>query len=216
MGLLQWGRHACWYLHTEGNHPFLVTYRWGHYLAATAFVGLLLFLNLLLLSPGAEGEWRIGKPLLERVFVAWRWATLALFFCGLNLLHMLYNFPTGNYFDEDKGMWMAVGASLGTLVCCLVWFWIWPAQQRHFSRWDSLGGAGRELAPGAALGIRVVTVMVPPLMMGMLVGGHGITLFTSGWVDVAWTLAVGCLPVLAIYAWAARRAARAGRGGCAS
>lgn len=208
MELPQWGRQVCWYLHTQGNGPFNVAYRWMHYLSAAVFVGLLLFLNLLLGAGPAEGGPRIGKGLLERVFRWWRWAAMLFLFSGLNLLHMLYNFPTGNYFDEDKGMWMALGAALGFLVWCLVWFWIWPAQKRHFGRWDSRGGPGRELAPSAAWGIRVVTVLLPPVVMGMAVGGHGLTLFSTGWRDVAWTFAVGSLPVLGVYALARRRSGR--------
>ena len=203
----QWGRQACWYLHTQGNVPFNVAYRWMHYLSAAAFVGLLVFLNLLLVGGRAGGEQRIGKALLERVFLLWRWAAMLFFFSGLNLLHMLYNFPTGNYFDEDKGLWMAIGASLGLLTWGLAWFWIWPAQKKRFLHWDTEGGPGRELAPRAARGIQAVSVLLPPLVMGMAVGGHGLTLFSTGWTDVAWTFAVGCLPVLGVYALAGRRKA---------
>lgn len=207
MDLWRWGRQACWYLHTAGNQPFHVTYRWMHYLSAASFVGLLLFLNLLL-EPEAGEEPPIGLPLLRRVFLFWRWAAMLFFFSGLNLLHMLYNFPTGNYFDEDKGLWMAIGAALGFFIWCMVWFFIWPAQKRHFELWEAQGRVDRVLARRSAWGIRVVTVLLPVVVMGMAVGGHGLTLFSWGWRDVAWTCAVGCLPVLAIYGYAARRARR--------
>lgn len=208
MNFLQWGRQACWYLHTEGNQYFNVTYRWMHYLSAASFVGLLLFLNLLLEQGPHEGESGVGRVLLERVFLLWRWAAMFFLFSGLNLLHMLYNFPTGNYFEEDKGMWMALGASLGFFVWALVWFFVWPAQRRHFEAWAASGGSASPLAPRSGAGIRVITVLLPPLVMGMAVGGHGLTLFSWGWRDVAWTFAVGSLPVLAVYAVAARRSRR--------
>jgi hypothetical protein len=200
-----WIDQFCWYVHTSGNQGFHVTYRWFHYLSAATFVGLLLFLNLLLPARRGEAPPAIGRALLERVFWLWRWAAMLFFFTGLNLLHMLYNFPTGNYFSEDKGLWMALGASLGSFTWAVVWFWIRPAQSRHFKAWQAQGGVDHPLAPRSAAGIRVLTALLAPLVMGMAVGGHGLTLFSWGWRDVAWTFAVGSLPVLGYYAWAAWR-----------
>jgi len=212
----QWGQQLCWYLHIQGNGPLSVAYRWMHYLSAAAFVGLLLVLNLLLAAGPGEGGPRIAKGLLQRVFQWWRWTALLFLFSGLNLLHMLYNFPSGNYFDDDKGLWMALGAGMGSFIWGLVWFWVGPAQQRHFEGWDACSGAGRELAPTAALGIRVITVLLPPVVMGMAVGGHGLTLFSTGWRDVAWTFAAGSLPVLGVYALGSRRRASKQKGSDAS
>ena len=163
--------HAfCWFLdHAKGNQAFHVTYRWSHYLSAASYVGLLAFLNLVLLNGGRGRRWGIGRELLKAVFALWRWAAMLFLFTGLNLLHMLYNFPTGNYFDGDKGLWMACGAGLG---------------------------------------LRLQTLILPPLLMGMAVGGHGLTLFSWGWRDVAWTVLLGSGSVLALYAWAWRRARR--------
>jgi hypothetical protein len=203
--LIEWGRKACWYLHTEGKLPFHLSYRWTHYLSAGVYIGLLLFLNLLLERGEGDEAW-IGRALLERVFLWWRWAAMLFFFTGLNLLHMLYNFPTGNYFDEDKGLWMAVGASLGFASWLVVWFWVWPAQKRHFERWKREGAVAAPLAPRAAAGVRVLTLSLPVLVMGMMAGGHGLTLFSWGWRDVAWTIGVGSGSVAAVYALAARRA----------
>lgn len=197
--------------HTANNQAFQIGYRWFHYLSATTFVGLLLFLTLLTGKGSPGPEQGVGRVLLQRVFWLWRWAIMVVFFTGLNLLHMLYNFPTGNYFDEDKGMWMAIGASLGFFLWALVWFWIWPAQKSHFKAWEAAGSAERLLAPRSAAGIRLATLLLPPLVMGMAVGGHGLTLFSWGWRDVAWTFAVGCLPVLLIYHFADRASAREGK-----
>lgn len=197
----------CWFFdHTSRNQAFHLTYRWFHYLSAAAFVGLLLFLNLLLSARPKDPDTVIGPGLLRRVFWLWRWSAMLFFFTGLNLLHMLYNFPTGNYFDEDKGLWMALGASLGFFFWCVTWFWIRPAQERHFQAWERDGGAERVLAPRAASGIRLLTVLLLPLLMGMAVGGHGLTLFSWGWRDVAWTFALGSGPVALFYAWQSRRA----------
>jgi uncharacterized membrane protein len=207
-----WSDAVCWvFKHTAGNQAFQVAYRWLHYLSATAFVGLLLFLTLLTGKGPLSPEYGVGRVLLQRVFWLWRWAIMAVLFTGLNLLHMLYNFPTGNYFDEDKGMWMAIGASLGFFIWGLVWFWIWPAQKRHFAAWEAAGSAEHVLAPRSSSGIRLATLLLPPLVMGMAVGGHGLTLFSWGWRDVAWTFAVGCLPVLLIYRLADRAWAREGK-----
>jgi|GEM_PF-2889337 len=191
--------------HTAGNQAFLVGYRWLHYLSATTFVGLLLFLNLLLYPGSRRSEQGIGLVLLKKVFWLWRWSIMVALFTGVNLLHMLYNFPIGNYFDEDKGLWMAVGASLGFSLWCLVWFWIWPAQKRHLAAWQSQGQVDQVLAPRSAGGIKIATLLLPPLIMGMTVGGHGLTLFSWGWRDLAWTFAVGCFPVLFVYAWFDRK-----------
>jgi hypothetical protein len=199
--------HAfCWFLdHAKGNDAFYVTYRWFHYLSAGAYVGLLAFLNLILLSPTRGRGWGIGRELLKAVFWLWRWSAMLFLFTGLNLLHMLYNFPTGNYFEGDKGLWMAWGASLGLLSWALAWFLVGPAQARHFKAWPEAGPDPEPLAPRARLGLRLQTLMLPPLVMGMAVGGHGMTLFSWGWRDVALTLLVGSGSVLALYAWARRR-----------
>lgn len=195
---------GCWlFRHAAYNQTLLAAYRWLHFLSVTAFVGLLLFLNLLL------PEFRFGggldKGLLKRVFWLWRWSMMLALFTGLNLLHMLYDFPTGNFFDGDKGLWMALGAGLGFFTWLVVWGWIWPAQKRHFERWPEDGSWFEPLANRSAWGIRTVTVLLPALVMGMAVGGHGLTLFSWGWRDVAWTVGLACLPLVGLYGFFARR-----------
>ena len=205
MSAQEWFHCVCWVFdHTNANQAFHVAYRWAHYLSSAAYVGLLLFLNLLLRAPGKRGEPGISRALLEKVFFLFRWAAMLFFFTGLNLLHMLYNFPTGNYFSGDKGLWMAVGAGLGTLSWALIWFWIGPAQRRHFEAWERSGSPGQALGPRSASGVRWLTALLPSLMMGMAVGGHGVSLLSWGWWDVACVFGLGSGSVLAYYAWAAR------------
>ncbi len=204
---------GCWlFLHTAGNGAFLVAYRWLHILAALVYGGLLVFLNLLLPEVAGPAARPPDPALLRRVFALWRWSMMLAFFFGLNLLHMLYDFPFRNYFDEDKGLWMAVGASLGTLQWVLAWFWTWPVQKRHLALLEPPGSAQSALAPRAASGIRLATALMPPTVMGMLVGAHGLTLFSWGWRDVAWTFAVGTGAMAAVYAWlGGRKGAALGR-----
>ena len=199
---------ACWALdHAHGMQPFQILYRWLHILSAMLFVGLTAFFGLLLNCGPRTPGYDIGPKLLRHAFDLWRWAALTLFFCGLNLLHMLYNFPTRNYFGGDKGLGMSVSASVGSILVAFAWFFIWPAQRKHLGSWDSGDPAfsARFLAPEADKGLLILIVLLPGVLLGMELGAHGLALTSTGWGEVIGDFGIGSIPGLVLAAYKYRQ-----------
>jgi hypothetical protein len=191
---------ACWAVnHAHGMQSFQVIYRWGHIMSAMVFVGLTAFFNLLFGRGPETPGYALGPILLRRAFALWRWSALILFFCGLNLLHMLYNFPTHNYFGGDKGFAMAASAVLGTFLVGLSWLQVWPAQRRHFLECQRFGNETHYLSHSAIQGLGTITVLLPSVILGMSFGSQGLSLFGTGRGAFAAEMSVGL-----IVGWALR------------
>lgn len=184
--------------HGEGNHAFHIIYRWMHYASAAAFLGLLLFFNLLIAKKPGSANFMIGPDLLKRVFWFWRWAAMVLLFSGLNLLHMLYNFPSKNYFGGDRGVWMLAAAGFGVFEFCVAWFYVWPAQKRHFAAWSE-DEAFRPLAGRAESGLRLLSLLTPTTLIGMGAAAHGLTLLGGPFRDMGVIFAASSLPLAFYY-----------------
>ena len=155
--------------------------RWFHIFFGIVWIGHLYFFNFVNVPfQGAlekELKPKVNPPLILRVLWWFRWGAMFTFIFGWTLFALLY-WPMGGYlFDEDglsrRGMWMLLGALLGTIMWINVWFVIWPAQQKI------LGGVlGRhEAAPPdvpkrALLFSRVNTFLSAPMLAGMIAGAH--------------------------------------------
>jgi uncharacterized membrane protein len=155
--------------------------RWFHIFFGIVWIGHLYFFNFVNVPfQGVlekELKPKVNPPLILRALWWFRWGAMFTFIFGWTLFALLY-WPMGGYlFDENglshRGMWMLLGALLGTIMWINVWFVIWPAQQKI------LGGVlGRhEAAPPevpkrALLFSRINTFLSAPMLAGMIAGAH--------------------------------------------
>jgi uncharacterized membrane protein len=165
----------------EMNAALQLLVRWFHIFFGIVWIGHLYFFNFVNVPfQGVlekELKPKVNPPLILRALWWFRWGAMFTFIFGWTLFALLY-WPFGGYlFDESglsrRGMWMLLGATLGTIMWINVWFVIWPLQQKI------LGGVlGRnepappEVPKRALLFSRINTFLSAPMLAGMIAGAH--------------------------------------------
>ena len=168
------------------SHDILqALFRWVHILAGVTWIGLLYFFNFVNIHVQNALEDRVRKQLIPELMLRtlwwFRWGAMFTFLSGYLLLLWKY-FLLGSgvmgdagLLGSSAGLWISLGAILGTIMWWNVWFIIWPAQQRLIS-WIRVGKNPPErpaIAQKALLASRMNTFLSVPLVFTMLVGsGH--------------------------------------------
>ncbi|XDD50270.1 urate hydroxylase PuuD [Leptospira sp. WS92.C1] len=146
-------------------------FKWIHFLAGVAWIGLLWYINFVQGSFFAETDGDTKKKatqqLVPRVLWWFRWGAMFTFLSGLFMIgHALYSGAT-----LSSGQWLAIilgGGLLGTLMWFNVWFVIWPAQKVIIAA--AKGETAENPAPRAARGLlasRTNTLLSIPMLFLM-------------------------------------------------
>jgi uncharacterized membrane protein len=165
----------------ELNAVLQLLVRWFHIFFGIVWIGHLYFFNFVNVpfQAGLDKELKpkVNPPLILRALYWFRWGAMFTFIFGWTLFVLLY-WPVGGYlFDADggmsrRGMWMLLGATLGTIMWFNVWFVIWPFQKKILGAMMGGPAAPPELPKRALLFSRINTYLSAPMLVGMIAGSH--------------------------------------------
>lgn len=148
--------------------------RWIHLLSGVMWVGLLYYFNFVqapaLKAAQADGTAAgIGKHVVPRALLYFRWAAVATWLTGAVLLGA--NF--GNAFLL-RGAYapIGIGAWIGTIMLINVWLLIWPNQKKILGIVAADEAQKHRAIRVAMLTSRVNTMLTLPLLFFMGAGAH--------------------------------------------
>jgi uncharacterized membrane protein len=151
--------------------------RWIHFFAGVAWIGHLYYFNFV---QGAFFN-EIEAPVKNQAFsklvpkALWwfRWGAMGTFLSGLAMLAIVGKDLGGDFFQTAYGIYIYVGALLGTLMFLNVWLIIWPKQKILIANANTViaGGAANpeaaKVAPQALLASRTNVMFSMPLLFFM-------------------------------------------------
>jgi uncharacterized membrane protein len=157
-------------------------FRWVHFLAGVAWIGILYYFNLV------QGEFfkEIDAPvknqaiskLVPRALFWFRWGAMFTFLSGVTLLGLRGHEGGAALFSTSWGVLILTGAALGTLMFLNVWLIIWPNQKIVIANAQSVlaGGQANPDAAAAAgragLASRTNTMFSVPMLFFMGAASH--------------------------------------------
>lgn len=109
-------------------------FRWIHFMAGIVWIGHLYYFNFtqgpFFAETDANTKGTAIRQLVPRALWWFRWGAALTWVTGVIMLY-LYGKTAGHqvYTSTSWGIWIMIGALLGTLMAYNVWFVIWPAQQ---------------------------------------------------------------------------------------
>ncbi|MBK1723944.1 hypothetical protein CKO23_17125 [Thiocystis violacea] len=169
----------------------LALLRWAHIVAGIIWVGLLYFFNFVQMpaiaaataDQGGPGPAAIGKYILPRALLWFRWAALATWLTGAWYLvrtdQLLSAFTLGlsRGGDAAYGLPMGIGVWLGTILLINVWLVLWPNQKKVMGIAKTEGEADLARARKTIATVaRINAVLSIPMLMFMVAAGHGVAL----------------------------------------
>ncbi|AKP24502.1 conserved membrane hypothetical protein [Leptospira interrogans serovar Manilae] len=146
-------------------------FKWIHFLAGVAWIGLLWYINFVqgsfFAETDADTKKKATQQLVPRVLWWFRWGAMFTFLSGwCMIVHQIINGAT-----LSSGQWLAIilgGGLLGSLMWFNVWFVIWPAQKVVIA--SAKGETTENPAPRAARGLlasRTNTLLSIPMLFLM-------------------------------------------------
>ncbi|TQE83272.1 urate hydroxylase PuuD [Leptospira noguchii] len=146
-------------------------FKWIHFLAGVAWIGLLWYINFIqgsfFAETDADTKKKATQQLVPRVLWWFRWGAMFTFLSGwCMIIHQIINGAT-----LSSGQWLAIilgGGLLGSLMWFNVWFVIWPAQKVVIA--SAKGETTENPAPRAARGLlasRTNTLLSIPMLFLM-------------------------------------------------
>lgn len=164
--------------------------RWLHLLAGVTWIGLLYYFNLVNVPAVAEatadkggpGPAAIGKYVVPRALLWFRWAAVVTWLSGALYLHAAAHYSVGGAFSLGIGAnnvqltTIGMGAWLGTIMLFNVWVLIWPNQKKALGivqATDEEKGRARRVA---FLASRSNTALSIPMLLFMGAASHGLPL----------------------------------------
>jgi uncharacterized membrane protein len=156
-------------------------FRWFHIFAGLIWIGHLYFFNFVNVPFQAaldkELKPKVNPALLLRALWWFRWGAMWTFLIGWLLFGFVY-MHGGLLHDAEgalssRGLWMLVGAGLGSIMWFNVWFVIWPAQKQILG--GLLGAnppAPADVPKRALLFSRINTWLSAPMLVGMIAASH--------------------------------------------
>ena len=155
--------------------------RFFHILFGVVWLGHLYFFNFVNGPFQAvldkELKPRVNPPLLLRALYWFRWGAVFTLLTGWVLFGLLY-WPFGAALLPPegglsaRGVWMLIGAVLGTVMFANVWLVIWPVQKKILGGLAAGSPAPPELAARVTLVSRINLFLSAPMLMGMVAGSH--------------------------------------------
>ncbi|WP_061217149.1 urate hydroxylase PuuD [Leptospira interrogans] len=146
-------------------------FKWIHFLAGVAWIGLLWYINFVqgsfFAETDADTKKKATQQLVPRVLWWFRWGAMFTFLSGwCMIIHQIINGAT-----LSSGQWLAIilgGGLLGSLMWFNVWFVIWPAQKVVIA--SAKGETTENPAPRATRGLlasRTNTLLSIPMLFLM-------------------------------------------------
>jgi len=156
--------------------------RWLHVLAGIMWIGLLYFFNFVnaqsTKEAAAAGEAApIGKYIMPRALLYFRWGAVVTWLLGAALLGMLSANSGLNGFFAAFGLQGAfapigIGAWLGTIMFVNVWTFIWMNQKKILGLVPATDAEKNVARRTAFLASRVNTMLSIPMVFFMVTGPH--------------------------------------------
>lgn len=155
----------------------IMVLRWIHFFSGIAWIGHLYYFNFV---QGAFFN-EIEAPVKNQAFsklvpkALWwfRWGAMGTFLSGLAMLSIVGKDLGGDFFQTAYGIYIYVGALLGTLMFLNVWLIIWPKQKILIANANTVIGGGAanpeaaKVAPQALLASRTNVMFSMPLLFFM-------------------------------------------------
>jgi uncharacterized membrane protein len=176
----------------SGQGPFafnsLALIRWAHIVAGIIWVGLLYYFNFVQMPAMAAatadkdgpGPAAIGRYILPRALLWFRWAALATWLTGVWYLvrtdQLLSVFSLGiGSGDTQYALAMGVGVWLGTILLFNVWAILWPNQKKRMGLVPAVSETDLATARVRVAKVaRINAVLSIPMLLFMVAGAHGI------------------------------------------
>jgi uncharacterized membrane protein len=164
------------------NVPSLII--WLHVLAGITWIGLLYYFNFVQVpalaaaaaDQGGPGGAGIGKYVAPRALLWFRWGAVFTWLTGAGYLaHIglfVDAFTLGLRTGNAQGMWIGIGAWLGTIMLFNVWVLIWPNQKKVLGLVEATADQIAKARRVAFLASRTNTVLSIPMLMSMVSLGH--------------------------------------------
>ncbi|GAC1388156.1 MAG: urate hydroxylase PuuD [Vulcanimicrobiaceae bacterium] len=156
--------------------------RWFHFLAGIMWIGLLYYFNFVnvaaVKAATAAGEAApIGKYIMPRALLFFRWAAVVTWLMGVGLLSTLHGPGDSNGVVAAFGLqgFMApigIGAWLGTIMFINVWTLIWMNQKKILGIVPATDEQKVKARRVAFLASRVNTMLSIPMLFFMATGPH--------------------------------------------
>ena len=156
--------------------------RWGHFFAGVMWIGLLYFFNFVnaqaTKEASAAGEAApIGKYIMPRALLFFRWSAVATWLIGFALLE---TFPPYNGMRPALAAFtlrgpyapIGIGAWLGTIMLFNVWGLIWRNQKKLLGFVPATDEEKAKARRIAFLASRVNTMLSIPMLFFMATGFH--------------------------------------------
>ena len=163
----------------------LITYlfRWIHFFAGVAWIGLLYYFNFVqteyFKETDAAAKSSAISTLVPRALWWFRWGALftwltgAAFLLNRGMLHDAFVLGMGGDSINAYAMTIGIGAWLGTIMLFNVWGLIWPNQKKVLGLVEATAEEVAKAKNIAFIASRSNTVMSIPLIMSMVGAGHG-------------------------------------------
>jgi uncharacterized membrane protein len=157
---------------------------WIHVLAGITWIGILYYFNFIQVpaladaaaDEGGPGGAGITKYVAPRALWWFRWGAALTWLSGATYLHLqgwLVNAITlGLNGSGNSGLWIGVGAWLGTIMLFNVWVLIWPNQKKILGMVEATADEIASARKVAFIASRTNTLLSIPMLMSMVSMGH--------------------------------------------
>jgi uncharacterized membrane protein len=157
---------------------------WIHVLAGITWIGILYYFNFVQVpaladaaaDEGGPGGAGITKYVAPRALWWFRWGAALTWLSGATYLHLagwLTNaFTLGLNGSGATGLWIGIGAWLGTIMLFNVWVLIWPNQKKILGMVEASADEIAKARKVAFIASRTNTLLSIPMLMSMVSMGH--------------------------------------------
>jgi len=158
----------------------LISVRWLHVLAGTAWVGLLYYFNFVqaVALPKAKADGTaagIITHIAPRALLWFRWAAVVTWVTGAVYLMRAPQLSFADAFMlQGASATIGMGAWLGTIMLFNVWVLIWPNQKKVLGLVKAEDAEKAKAARIAFLASRTNTMLSLPMLFFMVAGPHGL------------------------------------------
>ncbi len=167
-------------LFTEDGLVMLL--RFIHFFAGVAWIGHLYYFNFVqgafMPEVDAPVKNQVFTKLVPRALWWFRYGALFTFLSGAGMLYLFIRNQEGGFMHTSYGIFISIGALLGTLMFLNVWLIIWPIQKGLIANATAALGGGTPdaalaaKAPKAALASRTNVLFSIPLLFFMGASQH--------------------------------------------
>ncbi len=150
--------------------------RWTHFLAGITWIGLLYYFNFVqgafMAQAKAAAKIEVTQKLLPRALWWFRWAAMVTWLTGMAMIVSNHSSIGPGYWSTARGIYIAIGAVMGTIMWFNVWFIIWPNQKIIIAAKGDASKIGNR--PRVAfLASRTNTLLSIPMLYFMATSPHG-------------------------------------------